>query len=78
MRQSLSLLLPQLSVVSGNATVIPASDNSCRAIFCGQAFHWFANLEALTEMHRVLRPVKEENTRWMFLNIFCPRVVVWS
>lgn len=27
------------------------------AITVGQAFHWFANLEALEEFHRVLKPL---------------------
>jgi SAM-dependent methyltransferase len=42
-------------------------------VVCAQAFHWFANAAALTEIHRVLRPggmlglvcnVRDEDVDW--------------
>ncbi|KAL4233438.1 hypothetical protein ACF0H5_008119 [Mactra antiquata] len=38
------------------ATDIPLKDNSVQNVICAQCFHWFANMESLTEIHRVLAP----------------------
>ncbi|QLI81130.1 class I SAM-dependent methyltransferase [Chitinibacter fontanus] len=44
-----------VTVLAGHAEAIPLPDSSVDVICCAQAFHWFANGEALAEMHRVLR-----------------------
>jgi SAM-dependent methyltransferase len=38
------------------AQSIPLPDASVDAIVCAQSFHWFATVEALAEIHRVLKP----------------------
>jgi SAM-dependent methyltransferase len=48
--------IASIRVLEGNATGIPLPDASVDAIVCAQAFHWFATREALSEMHRVLKP----------------------
>lgn len=47
---------PTLRTLSGVAESMPLETASCDVVTVGQAFHWFASAEALTEFHRVLRP----------------------
>jgi len=42
--------------MSGSAQSIPVPDASADAVVCAQSFHWFANIAALGEIHRVLKP----------------------
>jgi SAM-dependent methyltransferase len=42
--------------VAGTAEDMPLADDSTDAVFVGEAFHWFAGDDALTEINRVLRP----------------------
>jgi len=56
MLQILKRTLPQVRALAGSAGAIPLSDASVDAVICAQAFHWFANADALTEIHRVLKP----------------------
>ncbi|EGG19018.1 hypothetical protein DFA_02261 [Cavenderia fasciculata] len=46
----------QFKVLDGTAISIPLADNSVDALFASQAFHWFANDDAIKEMVRVLKP----------------------
>ncbi|CAK7217544.1 hypothetical protein SBRCBS47491_003195 [Sporothrix bragantina] len=49
--------LPHVTVVDGHgANLSMVDDNSADAVIVAQAFHWFANYEALKEIHRVLKP----------------------
>jgi len=56
MLAKLSRMLPDVEVLDGNANAIPLASSSVDALVCATAFHWFANRDALTEMHRVLKP----------------------
>ncbi|KAF2842724.1 S-adenosyl-L-methionine-dependent methyltransferase [Patellaria atrata CBS 101060] len=57
MRKQLeSKQLNNVAVEEGFATSIPVADESVDAVIAAQAFHWFANQEALQEIHRVLKP----------------------
>ncbi len=47
---------PSVCAKQGSASRIPLDDVSADAIFCAQAFHWFASTEALDEIRRVLKP----------------------
>ncbi|KAF4555276.1 Methyltransferase-like protein 6 [Elsinoe fawcettii] len=47
--------LPNVKVVKGLSTEIPVPDESVDAVIAAQAWHWFANLESLKEIHRVLQ-----------------------
>jgi SAM-dependent methyltransferase len=47
--------LPEIETHVGRAEEIPLDDGIADAVFAGQAFHWFANAEALGEIARVLR-----------------------
>lgn len=48
---------PQLrSVLDGTAQRMPVPDASYDVVWIAQAFHWFATIESLREVHRVLRP----------------------
>ncbi|MHB8586734.1 MAG: class I SAM-dependent methyltransferase [Thermoplasmatota archaeon] len=47
---------PALEKVLGSAAALPVGDGTFDLITCAQAFHWFAEADALSEFHRVLRP----------------------
>ncbi|KAI1612300.1 S-adenosyl-L-methionine-dependent methyltransferase [Exophiala viscosa] len=49
--------LPRVSVVKGTAnSMSDIPDESLACLFAAQAFHWFANMDALKEIARVLQP----------------------
>lgn len=56
MLEKLALICPDAIRHPGTADTIPLPDGSVEAVVCAQAFHWFANTAALTEIHRVLKP----------------------
>jgi ubiquinone/menaquinone biosynthesis C-methylase UbiE len=56
MRAILEQVVPGVESLAGSAESIPVADASVDAVFAGQAFHWFANDEAVAEIARVLRP----------------------
>ena len=41
---------------NGLSTSIPSENESVDAVIAAQAFHWFANMDSLKEIHRVLKP----------------------
>jgi SAM-dependent methyltransferase len=74
MRDQLSAALPDVEALSGSAQSIPLPDASVDAVVCAQSFHWFANAEALAEIHRVLKPggklglvwnMRDARVRWV-------------
>lgn len=74
MRERLSQSLPGVRALAGTAEALPLADGEADALVCAQAFHWFANAQALREMHRVLRPggqlglvwnVRDESCDWV-------------
>ena len=56
MRAILERVVPDAESRAGSAEAIPLADCSVDGVFAGQAFHWFANDEAIAEIARVLRP----------------------
>ncbi|KAI1264165.1 S-adenosyl-L-methionine-dependent methyltransferase [Xylariaceae sp. FL1019] len=48
--------LQAVEVLDGKADKMPVADEWGDVCIAAQAFHWFATPEALTEIHRVLRP----------------------
>jgi SAM-dependent methyltransferase len=74
MRSELAAKFHDLKILAASAESIPISDGSVDAVVCAQAFHWFANEVALSEMHRVLKPrgklgliwnVRDESIDWV-------------
>ena len=55
MRAILEQVVPTAESRAGSAEAIPLPDASVDGVFAGQAFHWFANDDAVNEMARVLR-----------------------
>jgi SAM-dependent methyltransferase len=55
MRAILERVVPEARTLPGRAEEIPLPDASVDAVFAAQAFHWFANDEAVAEIARVLR-----------------------
>jgi ubiquinone/menaquinone biosynthesis C-methylase UbiE len=56
MRARLEQALPELEVLDGSAEALPLPGAAVDVVTVAQAFHWFRGREALTEIHRVLRP----------------------
>jgi len=56
LRTILAASVPSAEVLDGAAEAIPLRDEALDAVFAAQAFHWFANDEAVAEIARVLRP----------------------
>ncbi len=65
---------PSVCAKEGSATRIPFDDESADAVFCAQAFHWFASTETLDEIRRVLKPggilgliwnIRDETCDWV-------------
>lgn len=74
MRSRLSETLPEVRALGGTAEAMPMPDGGSDIVVCAQAFHWFANAQALQEIHRVLRPggrlglvwnVRDESCDWV-------------
>jgi SAM-dependent methyltransferase len=51
--------LPDVPIKDGLANKIPFGDGFFQIVFVAQAFHWFANIETLREIHRVIKPQSE-------------------
>jgi len=56
MREQFKQKFSTIDIRNGTATAIPLRDSTADAVICAQAFHWFANREALAEIWRVLKP----------------------
>jgi SAM-dependent methyltransferase len=56
MRAVLEDVVPAAECHAGSGESIPVPDDCVDAVFSAEAFHWFANDEAVAEIARVLRP----------------------
>lgn len=56
MREVLEEVVPGAESRAGSAEAIPLADGEVDAAFSGEAFHWFASRETVSELTRVLRP----------------------
>ncbi|OAE31028.1 hypothetical protein AXG93_1502s1300 [Marchantia polymorpha subsp. ruderalis] len=56
MRATFADILPNVPILDGTAFAIPLESASQDAVIVAQAFHWFAQIETLREIHRVLKP----------------------
>lgn len=56
MRERLERAVDGVKALPGTAEQLPVATASADALVAGQAFHWFANDDALAEFHRALRP----------------------
>lgn len=56
MRAILEAVVPEAESLAGSAEAIPLPDGSIDGAFAAQAFHWFANDDAVAEIARVIRP----------------------
>jgi SAM-dependent methyltransferase len=48
--------VPTVPIQYGLSTNIPFEDEFFQVVFIAQAFHWFANIESLREIKRVIKP----------------------
>lgn len=64
MLQQLQQAHPQVESVQAFSHQLPFSSVSIDAVICAQSFHWFANIETLTEIHRVLKPAGQLGLVW--------------
>lgn len=56
MLAQLKLAYPQVETLQAFSDHIPLPSQSIDAVLSAQAFHWFANMDSLKEIHRVLKP----------------------
>eukprot|EP01102_Stenamoeba_stenopodia_P016635 TRINITY_DN5831_c0_g2_i1.p2 TRINITY_DN5831_c0_g2~~TRINITY_DN5831_c0_g2_i1.p2 ORF type:complete len:311 (+),score=110.79 TRINITY_DN5831_c0_g2_i1:82-933(+) len=56
MRDKFKQVLPNVEIFDGISTKLPVASESIDLVSVAQGFHWFANLESLKEIHRVLKP----------------------
>ncbi len=74
MLDALRTSMPSVEALVGDADHMPLDDACADAVFCAQAFHWFATPSALAEIGRVLKPggllglvwnVRDETVDWV-------------
>ena len=56
MLEQLKIVHPEVQTLQAKSDQILLDSGSIDAVLCAQAFHWFANLETLTEIYRILKP----------------------
>ena len=56
MLEQLKIVHPEVTTLQASSHQINLKSQSVDAILCAQSFHWFAELDTLTEMHRLLKP----------------------
>ncbi|KAK9479032.1 S-adenosyl-L-methionine-dependent methyltransferase [Lipomyces japonicus] len=66
MLESLRKNFPNIKSRKGSSYYIPVQDSSVDAVLSAQAFHWFADLKSLSEIHRVLKPNGKLGLIWNF------------
>src|SRR5438132_13950179 len=64
MRAILERVVPGVEALAGRAEQLPLPEGAVDAVFAGQAFHWFANDDAVAELGRVPRSVGGLGLRW--------------
>jgi SAM-dependent methyltransferase len=74
MRAQLLQNIPGVAALAASAQSMPLADASLDVVVCAQAFHWFASLDALREIGRVLKAggklglvwnVRDESVDWV-------------
>ena len=74
MRAELATAVRGVEVLDGTAEAMPLGDGRADAVVAAQAFHWFADHQSLSEIHRVLRPggglglvwnVRDQSVPWV-------------
>ncbi len=68
MRKKFSVLLPSTWAIGGVAEHIPLKSGIADSAVAGNAFHWFANLVALAEIKRVLKPRGRLGLIWTWVD----------
>lgn len=56
MLEQLSLVHPDIQILQAKSDQIPLDSATIDAVLCAQSFHWFATIETLTEIYRILKP----------------------
>jgi ubiquinone/menaquinone biosynthesis C-methylase UbiE len=56
MRRELAAVVPEAESLDGTADSMPLDDGSVDGVVVAEAFHWFANRDAVAEIARVVRP----------------------
>ncbi|KAI7857292.1 S-adenosyl-L-methionine-dependent methyltransferase, partial [Circinella umbellata] len=56
MREKLSSILPEVTTKKGTSWEIPLPSESQDVVIVAQAWHWFADLQSLREIYRILKP----------------------
>jgi SAM-dependent methyltransferase len=65
---------PLVRTLRATAQELPIASASVDAVICAQSFHWFASVQSLAEIHRVLKPggtlgliwnVRDQSVGWV-------------
>ncbi|WP_445114878.1 class I SAM-dependent methyltransferase [Acinetobacter sp. WZC-1] len=64
MLQQLKMRHPDIQTLQTSSDQLPLASQTVDAVLCAQSFHWFANMETLKEIHRVLTPTGQLGLVW--------------
>lgn len=64
MLEQLKIVHPEVQTQQAFSHDIQMISTSVDAILCAQSFHWFANIETLNEIHRLLKPQAHLGLVW--------------
>lgn len=55
---------PQISTLHASSDQLSIESESIDAVICAQSFHWFANIDSLNEIYRILKPTGQLGLVW--------------
>jgi ubiquinone/menaquinone biosynthesis C-methylase UbiE len=64
MLTQLKQAFPDVNTLQAFSNDLPLASGTIDAVVCAQSFHWFASMDTLTEIHRILKPEGQLGLIW--------------